>query len=69
MPDQEYMDAPETAALMKQTTTAIYRMVARGQIPYRKCGRRLLLRRSELERFLAGLPGKSLDEVREARHG
>jgi excisionase family DNA binding protein len=69
MPNGEYMDVPEAAALVRRTTTALYRMVARGQIPYRKCGRRLLFRRAELERFLAGLPGKSLEEVREAGHG
>jgi excisionase family DNA binding protein len=68
MPNQEYMDAPETAALIRRTTTALYRMVARGQIPYRKCGRRLLFRRSEIERFLAGLPGRPLEKVREERH-
>jgi excisionase family DNA binding protein len=60
----EYLALPEAATLLKRTIPAIYRMVGRRQIPYRKCGRRLLFKRSELEQYLDSLPGVKIEEVR-----
>lgn len=65
MGEHEYMNVGETAAFIGRTPTAIYRMVARWQIPFRKHGRRLLFKRSELQKFLESLPGVSLEEVQE----
>jgi excisionase family DNA binding protein len=59
----EYMNINEAAASTGYTSTALYRKVARRQIPYRKHGRRLLFKRSELLEFLEALPGVRIDEV------
>jgi len=61
---QDYLDVPEAAALLNRTEAAIYRLVARRQIPHRKYGRRLIFKRSELERLIETLPGVPLGEVR-----
>ena len=39
-------------------------MVERGQLPYRKLGRRVLFLRAELEEFLEALPGLRPADVR-----
>jgi excisionase family DNA binding protein len=59
----EFMNINEAAAFTGYTPTALYRKVARRQIPYRKHGWRLLFKRSELLEFLEALPGVRLDEV------
>ena len=60
----DFLTIDQVAALIGRTPHAVYRLVARRQIPYRKHGRRLLFKRAELVEFLDGLPGVSLDEVR-----
>jgi hypothetical protein len=40
-------------------------MVERRQVPYRKCGRRVLFLESELQAFIEELSGLSLNEVRQ----
>jgi excisionase family DNA binding protein len=65
---EEYMDVPEAAHMLKRTIPAMYRLVGRRQIPYRKYGRRLLFKRTELEKYLESLPGVKIEEVhREGR--
>jgi excisionase family DNA binding protein len=59
----EYLNVDEAAGLIGRTVHAVYRLVARRQIPYRKHGRRLLFKRSELLEFLETLPGVRIDEV------
>ncbi len=53
----------EAADLLACSTTALYKLVARRQIPYRKKGKRLLFLRSELEQFLRELPGLKLEDL------
>jgi predicted DNA-binding transcriptional regulator AlpA len=53
------------AEMVGRTPHALYRLVARRQIPYRKAGRRLVFVESELREWIADLPGVSLEEVRE----
>ena len=60
---RDYLDVPEAAALLNRTEAAIYRLVARRQIPHRKYGRRLLFKRREIEQYLESLPGVTLEEV------
>ena len=62
----DFLTIDQAAALMGRTPHAVYRLVARRQIPFRKHGRRLLFKRSELLAFLDKLPGLSLEE---AEHG
>jgi excisionase family DNA binding protein len=62
----EYLNVDEAAGLIGRTVHAVYRLVARRQLPYRKHGRRLLFKRSELLEFLGTLPGVRIDEVTHA---
>ena len=59
------LDVSETAEVLGRSENAVRRMVERRQIPYRKAGRRVLFLESELKAFIEGLPGLSLEDVRE----
>jgi excisionase family DNA binding protein len=58
----EYMNVDEAAGLIGRTAHAMYRLVARCQIPFRTYGRRLVFKRSELLEFLERLPGLTIEE-------
>ena len=53
----------EVAAMMGSTEKALRGRLARGQFPYKKLGRRVLIPRNELEKFLTALPGTTADEA------
>ena len=55
----------EGAKVLGKTQRALYRMIARREIPYRKVGRRVFFVESELDAFIKDLPGVSLVEMRE----
>jgi excisionase family DNA binding protein len=57
------MSTSTAAAYLGCTTTALYKLVARQAIPYRKKGKKLLFLRSELEQFLRELPGLRLEDL------
>jgi excisionase family DNA binding protein len=59
----------ETAELLGRTVFAVYRLVERKQIPYRKAGRQTVFLEGELQAWIADLPGLSLEEVRERQAG
>jgi excisionase family DNA binding protein len=61
--NQEAMGTSAAAVFMNCTDAAIYKMVARQAIPYRKKGKKLLFLRSELEQFLRELPGLKLEDL------
>lgn len=63
MNGKEFLPIDEAAALMGRTPHAVYRLVARRQLPFRKHGRRLVFKRSELLAFLDAWPGATLDQV------
>jgi excisionase family DNA binding protein len=56
----------EVAALIGSTEKALRNRLARGQFPFRRLGRRVLIPADELEKFLTGLPGRTAREVSEA---
>jgi excisionase family DNA binding protein len=60
-----YLNVSEAAVFLNKTEAAIYRMVARRQIPFRKLHRRLMFKVSELEQLVERLPGVTLDEIME----
>ena len=64
MTNDEYVNLKEAAALSGLTTDALYRKIARRQLPYRKFGRRVLFKKSELLAFLDNLPGPRVEDVR-----
>lgn len=55
----QILDAPSQAA--------VYQMVARGKLPHRKQGRRIVFFEEELMEFLARQPGITVDEALAAR--
>lgn len=61
--ESENFDVDGVAAFLHRTPAAVYRMVARKQLPYRKCGKRLIFKRAEIEALLDALPGVTLDEI------
>ena len=66
------MDVRGAAAFLGTTEKTIRGMISRQLIPYRRLNSRIILVRSELERFLVDLPGVTIDEAKlnlEIRHG
>ena len=61
--DKEVMSTSAAAMFLDCTTTALYKLVSRRAVPYRKKGKKLLFLRSELEQFLRELPGLRLEEL------
>ena len=47
-----------------KTDAAVYQMVARRQVPFRKLGRRVVFFEEELAEMLEQAPGLRLDELR-----
>jgi len=58
------MTVAEAAELLGRTTLAVYRLVERRKIPFRKSGKRVVFLESELREFIDALPGLSLTELR-----
>ncbi len=58
-----YLKVSETASLLGTTPKSVRRRIERGELPYRRWGRRVLIPADELESFLRGLPGKTADEA------
>lgn len=57
------VDVRGGGVLIGQTERAVYGMVARGLIPYRRRGGRIIFLRAELEAWLQALPGVTLEEA------
>ena len=57
------LDVPGAAKLLGTTPKAVRQRLARNMIPYRKWGGRIHFIRSELESFIAALPGCTLEEA------
>lgn len=63
MTTAKYLKVAEAAPILGITQKAVRQRIARGELPYRRWGRRVLIPAYELERFLASLPGKTADEA------
>jgi excisionase family DNA binding protein len=57
MTDKEYLKLHEVATLLGVDDTTIQRRCRRGEFPYRRWGRTIVIYRRELEEFLQTLPG------------
>jgi excisionase family DNA binding protein len=55
----KYLTVVRVAELLSLTPKAVRQRIARGELPYRRWGRRVLIPASELEEFLGALPGRS----------
>jgi len=60
---QRYLTIAEAALPLGMTEKAVRKRIERGQLPYRKMGRRILIPADDLDQFLAALPGRTADEA------
>ena len=60
---KKYLTVSEAAPPLGLTEKALRQRIFRGQIPYRKLGRRVLIPADELEQFLTTLPGTTAAEA------
>lgn len=58
------LDVRGTAAFFGGSEKQTRGLVARGLIPYRRLGGRIIFLKSELEAWLASLPGITLDDAK-----
>jgi len=58
------LDVREAAAFLGTTEKTLRGMIDRQLVPFRRLNSRIILLRTELESFLAGLPGCTPDEAR-----
>jgi hypothetical protein len=65
---EKLLNIVDAAALLGKTPHAVYQMVARRQIPFRKAGRRVFFLEGELRAFIADLPGMTLEDFRAQEH-
>ena len=63
-PSSVLLYVKDAAQQMNCSEKAIRAHVARGTIPYRKLGKRVVFLREELEQFIRSLPGTTLEEAR-----
>jgi excisionase family DNA binding protein len=61
----DYLTVIGLARVTGRTPKAIQKMVERHQIPFRKHGKRVVFKRSEIEKFFDTLPGVSVEEARQ----
>ena len=60
---KKYLTIAEAAEPLGLSEKALRQRIFRGQIPYRKLGKRVLIPVDELEKFLTALPGTTADEA------
>jgi hypothetical protein len=61
--DKKWGGTRKAADHLDTTCSSIRNRVARGQLPYRKLGGRLMFDLDELDQLLENGPGRKLDEV------
>ena len=62
-PNCRYGSLPEVAIYIGRTNKAVEKLIERRQIPFRRMNRRLVFDFSEIDQWLAGLPGTTLEEA------
>lgn len=62
--DGMVLDVRTAAAFLGTTEKTVRGMIERKLIPFKRCGARIIFIRAELEAWLSGLDGCSLDEAR-----
>jgi len=61
--ERTYLSVPEAAAVLGISAKALWQRLYRGEVPYRRWGRRVFIPSEELESFLSALPGKTANEA------
>ena len=59
----EYLTIDGVAELLGKKPKAMEKMVERHHVPFRKHGKRIIFKRTELEQFFDQLPGVTLEEA------
>lgn len=62
--EKQFLTTQEVAEFIGRTAPAIRNLVMRRKIPFRKTSGRLLFLRSEVEQWIKGSPGVSLDDLK-----
>ena len=62
--DKEYLSVDETCDRYHFSKSALYKLTASRAIPSIKAGKRLLLRKSDVDDYLARHRRRSIDEIR-----
>lgn len=62
--EQQALTVPQVAKIVGKTERAVWLDISRKQFPHRKWGRKVVVLREELDAFLKGLPGISVEEAR-----
>ncbi len=57
------LDTTEAASFLRKSPAAVRNLVLRKQIPFRKCGGRLLFIREELELWVQESPGVRMEDL------
>jgi excisionase family DNA binding protein len=60
---KKFLKVSEAAEMLGITQKAARHRIARGELPYRRWGKRVLIPAQELESFLQALPGKTAQEA------
>ena len=55
----KHLTVEQTAEVLGLTPKAVRQRISRGQLPFRKLGKRVLVPAVELEKFLFALPGRA----------
>jgi excisionase family DNA binding protein len=61
--DRRFFGVGETAQILGITQRAVRKRIARGELPFRRWGKRVLIPARELEVFMEGLPGRNATEA------
>jgi hypothetical protein len=62
-PNRRYGSLPEVALYLGKTNKAVEKLVERRQIPFKCMQKRLIFDFSELDQWIASLPGTTLQEA------
>jgi predicted DNA-binding transcriptional regulator AlpA len=60
---RRYGALPEVAIYIGRTNKAVEKLVERRQIPFKRMNRRLVFDFSEIDQWLASMPGTTLEEA------
>jgi excisionase family DNA binding protein len=60
---KKYLTVAEAAPVWGLTEKALRQRIFRGQVPYRKFGKRVLIPVDEVDKFFAALPGRTAHEA------
>jgi|RhiMethySRZTD1v2_1073278.scaffolds.fasta_scaffold2958566_1 predicted DNA-binding transcriptional regulator AlpA len=63
LPEQQVLTVPQAAKISGLTERATWLAIYRKRFPHRRIGRKVVVLRADLEKFLHALPGVSAEEA------